>query len=611
MATLAPVPKWRAFDASGDPLSGGKLYAYAAGTSTAKDTYTSSTGGTANANPVILDANGEANVWLNGNYKLVLKNSADVTQWTVDNIVGQDTPYGYVSVTDYGAVGDGVTDDTASIQAALTAGAKAIYFPPGTYLVSSTLTITASNTLLTGTGATIYFTGTGDTLLEATGTEGSAILLSADGTVEATTLTLASVGGLAVDDLVRISSTDTFASTSTANYTASEHQYIESIDTGAGTITLYEGLWWGSYQTASAASVKKITPINYITIENLKFLGTGAGDNQQCMNFTRCQNIKIRNVYIKDFETRGIGFFQSFHCDVSASKFINVAKDGYGYGVSITQGSQWVTVHHNTFQVIRHAVTAGGVEGYVTRFFTVDGNHIYGATDAGLDTHSAAQFFAFTNNTISNKNSDATGDGIIAQGTDGVITGNQIISSGREGIFVQCNTDSVSPRFVISNNKMYSVDGNGIQVATTRSAGVSGMLIITDNIIKGTGAAGIILNTINSDIAGAVVSGNDISSTTTHGIYLYANAQDIMDVTITANVVKDTTLHGIYLLTAGGGTCTRVVINGNVCRTSAVGTTGILGTGTDYINTVNNITEHDTGVSVAGAGSAAANNIAI
>jgi hypothetical protein len=67
-------------------LVGGKLYAYTAGTSTPKDTYTSYTLGTANTNPVILDARGEADVWLNGSYKLTLKDSIDVQIWSVDDV---------------------------------------------------------------------------------------------------------------------------------------------------------------------------------------------------------------------------------------------------------------------------------------------------------------------------------------------------------------------------------------------------------------------------------------------------------------------------------------------------------------------------------------------
>ncbi len=56
-----------------------------------------------------------------------------------------------VSVKDYGAVGDGVADDTAEIQAAINA-ASSIYFPTGTYIVSASLTI-PSNRMLHGDGA--------------------------------------------------------------------------------------------------------------------------------------------------------------------------------------------------------------------------------------------------------------------------------------------------------------------------------------------------------------------------------------------------------------------------------------------------------------------------
>lgn len=86
---LSPNPKFQAFDANGNPLSGGKLYSFAAGSATPLATYTDSTGIAANPNPVILDASGEANVWLSSeSYKLVLKNSANVQQWSVDNITG-------------------------------------------------------------------------------------------------------------------------------------------------------------------------------------------------------------------------------------------------------------------------------------------------------------------------------------------------------------------------------------------------------------------------------------------------------------------------------------------------------------------------------------------
>lgn len=80
----------RYYDADGNPLAGGKLYTYQAGTTTPQATYTDQGGGTPNANPIVLDANGEAAMWLDPtlSYKFVLKNSSDVTQWTTDNVVG-------------------------------------------------------------------------------------------------------------------------------------------------------------------------------------------------------------------------------------------------------------------------------------------------------------------------------------------------------------------------------------------------------------------------------------------------------------------------------------------------------------------------------------------
>jgi hypothetical protein len=51
-----------------------------------------------------------------------------------------------VSVKDFGATGDGVTDDTAAIQAALDS-AKSVFIPPGTYLISSMLQLFPGNAL--------------------------------------------------------------------------------------------------------------------------------------------------------------------------------------------------------------------------------------------------------------------------------------------------------------------------------------------------------------------------------------------------------------------------------------------------------------------------------
>jgi hypothetical protein len=82
---------WQFFDNNGVPLAGGLLYSYSAGTTSPLATYTTSSGATPNTNPIVLDAAGRpANeIWLAVNaYKLVLKTSAGVQLWSMDNITG-------------------------------------------------------------------------------------------------------------------------------------------------------------------------------------------------------------------------------------------------------------------------------------------------------------------------------------------------------------------------------------------------------------------------------------------------------------------------------------------------------------------------------------------
>jgi len=248
------------FDNNGNPLTGGKLYSYSAGTTTPAATYTSSLGTTAHTNPIVLDAGGRVpggEIWLTDGviYKFVLQTSTNVLIATYDNIVGinsnfvnytasqeiqtatagqtvfnlattqyqpgtnslsvfvdgvnqygpgaqyayletdsdtvtfvtglhvgasvkfttttqttgnatdasvvtYDPPFAnsvvtdveaklsqYVSVIDFGAVGDGVADDTVAIQNALNSGAKLISIPNGTYKLTNTLYIPEGATL--------------------------------------------------------------------------------------------------------------------------------------------------------------------------------------------------------------------------------------------------------------------------------------------------------------------------------------------------------------------------------------------------------------------------------------------------------------------------------
>jgi len=191
--SLLPEPVQSYEDSNGRPLNGGKLYTYAAGTTTPKATYQDQAGTIPNTNPIILNERGEATVWGTGTYRFILKNAFDATIWDRDNIqapgsalddaiaalradlantsdvgkgdalVGVKQPVAgsvartqhtknteIISVLDFGAVGDGVADDTAAFVAAVTAMAgKAIFVPdpPVKYILSSLVTLPANTSL--------------------------------------------------------------------------------------------------------------------------------------------------------------------------------------------------------------------------------------------------------------------------------------------------------------------------------------------------------------------------------------------------------------------------------------------------------------------------------
>ena len=76
--------------ATGGSISGGKVYFYEAGTTTAKDVYTDVNKSVVAANPYTLDANGTAMLYGDGLYRIVIKSSAGVTLFDRDNLRYED-----------------------------------------------------------------------------------------------------------------------------------------------------------------------------------------------------------------------------------------------------------------------------------------------------------------------------------------------------------------------------------------------------------------------------------------------------------------------------------------------------------------------------------------
>ncbi len=82
--------KQQFIDGNGNPLAGGSVYFYLPGTLTPTNTWQDQGLTTLNANPVVLDANGEAVIWgaYGFTYRQILKDSLGNTVW--DEVVGMD-----------------------------------------------------------------------------------------------------------------------------------------------------------------------------------------------------------------------------------------------------------------------------------------------------------------------------------------------------------------------------------------------------------------------------------------------------------------------------------------------------------------------------------------
>jgi hypothetical protein len=145
------------FDNSGNVLSGGKIFTYAAGTTTPLPTYTSAAGTTPLANPIILDAAGRVptgEIWLTDGlqYKFIIKTSTDVQIGSYDNIVGINSNFvNYTNSQEIQTATAGQTVFTLTTMA----------YQPGT----GSLSVFVDGVNQYGPGATYAYTETGSTIV--------------------------------------------------------------------------------------------------------------------------------------------------------------------------------------------------------------------------------------------------------------------------------------------------------------------------------------------------------------------------------------------------------------------------------------------------------------
>ncbi len=474
-------------------------------------------------------------------------------------------------------VGDGVTNDYAGLQAAITARAgKVLDLGGRTYKCNSPLLLSNGITLQNGT---LDFTGltSGATALSATGTLGSSKTLTADFTYATRAITIASTTGMAAGDWILCDSTALWGTTSSG--IIGEITRIKTVDSATGITT--ETPAHSTYATAAAGKFKKLN-LEYqnIKLKDLRVIGAGVGAAQQGAVFTHCFGITIENCHFEDFDSWLVEFYGCVKCRVTNSEFRESRETGVAYGVLIQRGCRDVGVEGCHFSYMRHGVTVGG-SAWVNRFIRVENCHVDYCVDAGLDCHTNAQYVIFDGNTVSCSDFadiSAATDGIIVQCADFIVSNNIVRRPLQSGIWWQNYVEGHPgyPSGQIIGNEIIEPGTQGIYVQNVGQH-LKG-LVISDNVVRGvrgTGTGGIYVFADTFNILRAVVSNNAVTECTNHGIHIRGSTGALTDCTVSSNQVEVTNaagaVDGIRLLT-----CTRVSVTGNAIEIANTARSGIL-----------------------------------
>jgi hypothetical protein len=241
-ASLMPQGKQAYHAASGAPLAGGKVYTYAAGTSTPLATYSDQAGATPNANPVVLDSRGEASIfWGAGPYKVTLRTSADALVWTQDNLYPPFTAGGAAALYNGGS----------AAAPELTWGGD---LDSGFYIIGE------DNIGLSLGGTKRWdYAAAGSTLTGTLGVSGATTLSSTLAVGGATTFT----GAAAFSSTVAVTGASTFTGAAAFSSTLSVADPVTLSSTLTGAAAAFDSVTAGTLTVANAATF--IDPVTVAT----------------------------------------------------------------------------------------------------------------------------------------------------------------------------------------------------------------------------------------------------------------------------------------------------------------------------------------------------------
>jgi Pectate lyase superfamily protein len=298
-----------------------------------------------------------------------------------------------VKLAPYNAAGDGVTDDTLAIQAAINAAQanQVVYLPASTYLISGTLNISTANTSLRGDGPASTIIHLSDNV----GVRGinisyhswsPRVAITSSCTKGATQITLATATAVQVGDIVVISQVNpsfvdtqgdsgqpiTWAGAPGADGRGNDFtRVMTQVDLvtaiNGDTLTLERPIYL-TFDAAQSPAINYMTPTYGIGVENLQLYrtGTGVGGYNIAMGYVAeswVQNVASKNAQGSECDYH-VELNDCYACQVQKCWFQGggVNNAGQDYGVYLANNVSDALVEDNIFVGMRHSmvISAGG-----------------------------------------------------------------------------------------------------------------------------------------------------------------------------------------------------------------------------------------------------------
>ncbi|QOD05805.1 glycosyl hydrolase family 28-related protein [Pseudarthrobacter sp. BIM B-2242] len=416
----------------------------------------------------------------------------------------RDFPCASTTVKDFGAVGDGMADDTAACQEAITTSAGGVVrLTPGTYKVNQ-LTLPSNTTLIIDAGAVVLHTTKG-AVFKASGIQDARRTVLTEASNRGSSEVTAPGHGLIAGDTFRLASEASFDAFST------DSKYGELCVAQAvsgDVISTAAPISGASYAVSDTAYVQKITPVSNInilgpgTIRGLRSPALG----QYGIDVLMGKDVLISGLKIENVDRRHVYFSDCTNAWVEHCRLSWAIDSTMGYGISVANASQDCGARFNDIDYVRHGFTTNNETAWpgIPRRILFSHNTVRSTSRAlggsmgggdAIDTHTAAEDIWIEHNAVLS----SSGQGINFEARSGHIVGNKVSSAVSTGISVH-NESDLPGRISVTGNEVCGSGGAGIQV---RSGGRGTKaryeyINVSHNVVADTGGSGVVIGSASA-----------------------------------------------------------------------------------------------------------------